>query len=273
MVTLGSVFLRVKSRDLNYLLLKSAVPFMPDEKIKIGSVSYLNAKPLLYSFENGGMNDQLEWELDHPAEIAGNLIRKEITIGLVPVAIIPQLQESYILGNFCIGAVQEVASVCLFSEVPMKDITAILLDYQSRTSVALLKILLKNYWKINPSLLPSSPGYEAKIGGTTAGLVIGDRAFEQRLKQTYCYDLAAAWIDHTGLPFVFAAWISNKKMPEDFIAAFDFHNSKGLLAIPELAKRYSLPSYDINRYFTQNISYLLDKPKREGLQLFLSLLS
>jgi chorismate dehydratase len=122
-------------------------------------------------------------------------------------------------------------------------------------------------------LLPSSAGYESKIGGTIAGLVIGDRAFEQRLKQTYCYDLAAAWIDLTGLPFVFAAWISNKKMPEDFITSFDFHNSKGLLAIPELAKRYSLPSYDINQYFTQNISYSLDGAKREGLQLFLSLLS
>jgi chorismate dehydratase len=169
--------------------------------------------------------------------------------------------------------VQEVASVCLFSEVPIQEVTSILLDYQSRTSVELLKILLKDHWKINPVLLPSSAGYESKIGGTIAGLVIGDRAFEQRLKQTYCYDLAAAWIDLTGLPFVFAAWISNKKMPEDFITSFDFHNSKGLLAIPELAKRYSLPSYDINQYFTQNISYSLDGAKREGLQLFLSLLS
>jgi chorismate dehydratase len=273
MVTLGSVFLRVKSRDLNYLLLKSAVSFMPDEKIKIGSVSYLNAKPLLYSFEKGGMQDKLEWELDHPAAIAGKLIRKEITIGLVPVAIIPQLPESYILGNYCIGAVQEVASVCLFSEVPLQEVTSILLDYQSRTSVELLKILLKDHWKINPVLLPSSPGYEAKIGGTIAGLVIGDRAFVQRQKQQYCYDLASAWIDLTGLPFVFAAWISNKKMPEDFVSEFDFHNSKGLLAIPELAKNYAIPEYDINQYFTQNISYSLDVAKREGLQLFLRLLS
>ena len=78
------------------------------------------------------------------------MLEDEIDVGLVPVAIIPEMKEHYIISDYCIGCDGEVASVCFFSDVPLDKIENILLDYQSRTSVALLKVLLNNIWKINP---------------------------------------------------------------------------------------------------------------------------
>ena len=122
------------------------------------------------------MKDEIDLIFDHPANIAAGLLNKQIDIGLVPVAVIPLLAESFILSDYCIGCMGEVYSVCLFSDVPLHEITTVLLDYQSETSVALLKILLTAHWKISPPLINAPEGYEKKIKGTIAGLIIGDRA-------------------------------------------------------------------------------------------------
>jgi chorismate dehydratase len=139
--------------------------------------------------------------------------------------------------------------------------------------VALLKILLKQYWKISPQLINAAAGYEEKIKGTVAGLVIGDRAFVQRKKSEYIYDLAAAWKEMTGLPFLFAAWVSNKELPADFTNAFNKATSKGLSHIDEIVSGINYKDYDLHKYYTENINYQLDSKKREALGLFLKLLS
>ncbi|HNK30623.1 MAG TPA: hypothetical protein PKG65_16940, partial [Ferruginibacter sp.] len=107
------------------------------QKIKVGAVSYLNTKPLIYGFEQGLMKDEVELLIDYPSKIASLLQTNQVDIGLVPVAIIPTLEEHHIISDYCIGCDGEVASVCLFSEVPLAEVSTILLDYQSRTSVAL----------------------------------------------------------------------------------------------------------------------------------------
>ena len=171
----------------------------------MGAVSYLNTKPLIYGFEKGLMNESVELVIDYPSKIAGQLINNEIDIGLIPVAVIPELQASNIISDYCISCDGAVASVCLFSDVPLNKIETILLDYQSRTSVALLKILLKNHWRITPRLVQSVEGYEKDISGTTAGLGIGDRARVKRLHSKFIYDLGLAWKEMTGIPYVFAS--------------------------------------------------------------------
>ncbi len=113
-----------------------------DSKIRVGAVSYLNTKPLVYGFDNGLMKDDIELSFEYPSLLAEQLKNDEIDIGLIPVAAIPSLPESHIITNVCIGASGSVASVCLFSDVPIEEIKFIYLDYQSRTSVALLKVLL-----------------------------------------------------------------------------------------------------------------------------------
>ena len=233
-------------------------------------MSYLNTKPLVYGFEKGMMKEELELVMDYPANIASMLIKDEIDIGLVPVAILPTLKEYHIISNYCIACDGEVASVCLFSEVPVKEIQTILLDYQSKTSVALLKILLREHWNINPKLVNSEQGYELSISGTTAGLVIGDRAFEQLNKSKYSYDLGQAWKELTGLPFVFAVWVSNKPMDKQFIEKFNISNALGITHIEEVIKQSNFLTFDLKLYYTRYIKYIIDNKKQNGLNEFLS---
>ncbi len=240
-----------------------------DRKIRVGAVSYLNTKPLIYGFEKGMMKSDIDLIFDYPANIAQQLVDNEIDIGLVPVAIIPNLKNYNIIGDYCISCKGEVASVCLFSEVPLNEIKSILLDYQSLTSAALLKVLLKEYWKINPVLKEGTANYENLIIGTTAGLVIGDRAFHQRLKSTYIYDLGEAWRQLTGLPFVFAAWISNKQLPADFITDFNAANKVGCDDIETIVRLYPFKEYDLQKYYTENIIFKPKYDKLDVITLFL----
>jgi chorismate dehydratase len=217
--------------------------------------------------------DRIELIEDYPSKIAGMLLNDEIDVGLVPVAILPQMKESYIITDYCIGAEQEVASVALFSEVPMDQIETVLLDYQSRTSVNLAKILFKEYWKKEVVLHDAKEDFRSDIKGNVAGIVIGDRALEQRKISPYMFDLAANWIAFTGLPFIFAAWIANKPLGEDFEDAFNRANAYGIKHIDEVVAEQHYTSYDLKKYYTENISYHLTDNKKKGLTLFLEKLS
>lgn len=246
---------------------------MTSKKIKVGSVSYLNAKPLIYGFENGMMNNEVELITDYPSAIAKQLIEDTIDIGLVPVAVIPLLKEHYIISDYCIGCDGEVASVCLFSDVPVNEIKTVLLDYQSKTSVALLKILLKEHWKVNPDLIDTSAGYENNIKGTTAGLVIGDRALEQRHRSAFKYDLGLGWKELTGLPFVFAAWVSNKKMPEVFCTGFNEATKLGLNQLKQVVAENPYELFNLGDYYTHFIKFRIDLNMHEAIALFLNKLN
>ena len=241
-------------------------------KVRVGAVSYLNTKPLIYGIEKGMIKEEAELLIDYPSKIASMLLEDEIDVGLVPVAIIPEMKEHHIISDYCIGSVGKVASVCLFSEVPLDKIKTVLLDYQSRTSVALLKVLIKNFWKIGVEFEETTGNYQSKISGTTAGLVIGDRALQQRKISSFIYDLGEEWEKFTGLPFVFAAWISNKKLDEDFIKRFNEANAFGLNKIDEIVKENPYEIFDLHHYYTDCISFNLDEKKRKGLEFFLETL-
>ena len=201
------------------------------------------------------------------------LLDDDIDMGLVPVAVMPQMDEAYINGEYCIGSNGNVASVCLFSETPIEKIDRVVMDYQSRTSVQLARILLKEYWRLSPDIVDGGKDFREHIKGTTAGVVIGDRAFEQRKISPYVYDLAEAWRAFTGLPFVFAAWISNKRLDPEFIKAFDEANRQGVLHIPDVVAENPYPLFDLNAYFTKHLDYRLDVFKRKGLEKFLHYLT
>jgi len=217
--------------------------------------------------------DRITLVEDYPAKIAEMLLNDEIDIGLIPVAMIPQLKEFHIVTDYCIGAEGEVASVALFSEVPIENVEKVLLDYQSRTSVNLAQILLKNYWKVAPDFEAAELHFRDQIKGTTAAVVIGDRALEQINISKYVYDLGAAWKSYTNLPFVFAAWVANKKLDEAFIDAFNRANAYGIHHMDEVLETVSYNVYDLKKYYTKNLSYTLNDDKRQGLQLFLEKLT
>jgi len=243
------------------------------KKIKVGIVNYLNTKPLLYGIQHHAVMNQVELVQDYPSNIAQLLLDGSIDVGLVPVAIIPLMNEANIITDYCIGCDGPVASVCLFSELPVEKIEEVLLDYQSTTSVALAKILLRDSWKIQPRFTNTQSDFRPLIKGTTAGVVIGDRALEQRKVSPYIYDLGEAWKRHTGLPFVFAAWVSNKKLPGDFVDAFNEANGIGVDNIDKVVTENPNAVFDLKKYYTQYINYKLDINKKHGLNKFLSLVA
>jgi chorismate dehydratase len=238
----------------------------------VAAVNYLNTKPLLYGIKRSIVFNDIELIEDYPARVAQMVLDGSADVGLIPVAIIPQLKESHIITDYCIGCDGAVASVCIFSEVPIEKVENIYLDYQSRTSVLLAKILLKEYWKSDAAFIDAKgEEYRNEIKGSTAGLVIGDRALEQRLQSKCIYDLGEAWKAHTGLPFVFAAWVSNKKLPQDFIEKFNDANKFGLQHLKEVISENTSASalFDLNQYYNEKVSYVIDDLKRKALQVFL----
>jgi chorismate dehydratase len=243
------------------------------EKIKVGIVNYLNTRPLVYGIEHSPVMKDIVFTGNYPSNLASQLINGEIDLGLVPVAVIPSLKEYYINTDFCIGTEGEVASVCIFSDVPLEEAGTLLMDYQSRTSVALAKILLQEYWKLNPVIVDTTNDYRSQIKGNVAGLVIGDRALEQRKHSKYIYDLGTAWKLHTGLPFVFAAWVSTKKLDPAFVAAFNEANRYGTTLIPHVVDTMTYEHFDLDAYYNRHISYQLTAQKLEGLHLFIEKLT
>ena len=243
-----------------------------DKRWRIGAVSYLNTRPLLLGIEQESFLKSIDLVKSYPANIAQDLLSGKIDIGLVPVAILPQLSDPHIISNYVIGANGAVASVALFSEVPIDEIKSIYLDYQSRTSVQLLKILLSQFWKKEVEFISATEGYIAQISGTTAGVIIGDRALENLSKYPYVYDLSLAWKQHTGVPFVFAAWVANQPIPAAFMAAFDTANGYGLAHLDEVIALIPAQEqvYDLHKYYTENISYVYDEEMKQGLAAFLN---
>lgn len=212
--------------------------------------------------------------LDIPSKIVAKLSYNLVDIGLIPVAGLADLEKYEIISDYCIGAVGKVKTVVLVSEVPLNEIETVLMDYQSRTSVLLAKVLAKFYWKTEFEWENTCNNFQNKsINGKTAGVLIGDRVFEVEGKFKYSYDLSEEWQKFTGLPFVFAVWAANKEIPEFFEAEFNMAMKLGLEKIDEVVKQEQndYPGVDIKSYFSDNISFELDDAKRKGMQKFLQL--
>lgn len=243
---------------------------------RISVVSYLNSKPFIYGLRNASFENEVEIYEDIPSVCADKLIRGEADLGLVPVAALPFLKNYHIISDYCIGADGPVSSVLLLSEVPLEKIKTILLDYQSRTSVMLTKVLAEKLWKIKPQWKQTSPNFENTIGDETSGVVIGDRALQIKNKFKYCYDLSAEWKKLTGLPFVFACWVSTGLTDKRFVLEFNNALKSGISRIDEIARKESnefISENEIRKYLTECIDFNLDEKKKEAMTLFLDLIS
>lgn len=242
-------------------------------KIKVGAVSYLNTKPLLYGLERSAIKEQIEIVLAYPAQLAQQLRDGLIDMALLPVAALSEIEGAQVVSDYGIAADGNVVSVALFSQLPLEEIDTVILDYQSRTSVRLTQLLFREYWKKEVEFLPAGADFIAEIKGKTAAVIIGDRALAQLPNFKYNYDLSAAWKQHTGLPFVFAAWVSSKKLPPDFLQDFNRANAMGLEHLDEIALENEVPYYPLKTYYNDNICYHLDAGKKKGLALFLDKIS
>lgn len=244
-------------------------------KYRATAVSYLNTKPFLYGIFNTQLEKEVEIQLEIPSVCAEKLKNGSVDFGLVPVAIIPELETPHIISDFCIGTEGAVKTVAIVSDVELSQITDLYLDFHSRTSVQLAQILLREFWQHQPRIHQAKEGFINQISGTQAAVVIGDRCIGLEQKHAFYYDLGEAWLAFTGLPFVFACWVSNKPLPIDFIDRFNLAMQTGLDHIPQLIQLLPTPStdFDLSMYFNQHISYPFDRPKKKALARFLKYLN
>jgi len=235
-------------------------------KINISIVSYSNTIPFVYGIKKSQYLDKDSFVLykDNPAQCFERIKNNQADIGIIPVATIPLLKDVEIFSDYCIGSENKVKSVILASNVPLKDIKKVYLDYQSRTSNTLVQVLSKNHWKVDFDFIQSDSGYENKIENNTAGVIIGNRALELQNKYKYVYDLSEEWFNFTGLPFVFACWVKNKEIPESFIENFNKALKSGINNIDRITKNDA----ELNFYLKENINFILDERKREAMKLF-----
>lgn len=239
-------------------------------KLKISAVSYTNTRPFLYGIEHTDVRNQIDLSLDIPADCAQKLIDGKVDIGLIPVAAALNLDYWEIVSDYCIGANGPVNSVFIFSNCPIEEVKQIQLDPESRSSNNLAKVLMKNYWKVNPEQITGAIDYAKSDDKHTAFVQIGDRTFGKTNSYNYVYDLAGEWKNFTGLPFVFAAWIANKPVSKEFQIEFNKALQLGLDSRGALLRELPIhDDFDVEDYLMHKLDFKLDADKRKALYLFL----
>ncbi len=237
---------------------------------RIGSVPYLNARPLIY-----GIEDKVT--LCTPARLADLMFREQFDAGLVPVAEVLLHDQYDIVDGIAIAARGPVASVFLAHREPIEQLTRIAVDPASRTSAWLLRVLLKVGYHIEPEFYPRPSG--AKLSDHEAMMLIGDEAiwYATRNGAQPVWDLGEAWMELTGLPFVFAAWAvqhgtksvepvaTGRSLPQLLRKA----KAEGLAHIEEIVENATeaTPEF-LRRYYTQNVCYELGAAEKQGLARF-----
>ncbi|MEI6682026.1 MAG: menaquinone biosynthesis protein [Bacteroidota bacterium] len=245
------------------------------ELLRISAVSYLNTFPFVYGLKESGILTNFTLSLQVPSLCAEQLKNGNADLALVPVAALPEIGQYHFVSDYCIGAVGEVKTVLLLSKVPINQITRVFLDFDSRTSVELVKLLARRFWHIEPAWEKLKSGEAESQHDIEALVAIGDKTFRIREDFPYVYDLASEWIRFTGLPFVFAAWVSRKKLGEEAVDLFTRAIAHGVNNKPACIEyfRDKLPAYEnCLAYLEDNISFEFDKRKKEGLALFLNYL-
>jgi chorismate dehydratase len=233
-------------------------------KIRVSAVSYTNTYPFLNGIRKSKVMEQIDLSVDYPSACAQKVIDDQADIGIIPTAALLSLPEYYIHTDFCIGTEGAVDSVFIFANKPIEEVKTLRLDKQSRTSNGLARVLIKNYWKKDVELV-TDESIEPD-----AYILIGDRTFGKKNAVPYVYDLGEEWFNFTGLPFAFALWVSNKKLPDSFVEQFNEALAYGVEhATDVIAGLPEFEGFDYTKYLTQHLNFHLTDKKREAVQLYL----
>lgn len=242
-------------------------------KLRVGIVNYLNSKPLAWGFLKGHHADLFAPSFHPPALVARLLGQGNLDVGLVPSIEVQRIPGLRVLPDLCVAATQEVRSVLLVSRVPVNRIRRVALDQNSRTSVALLRILFAERFRLTPEYLPQRPEVPRMLADAEAALVIGDPALQVDREKYLVLDLAAEWRALTGLPFVFAVWAARPEVDLPDLA-FYFKSSLryGISSmdtlVRESAAELGLDTADVRSYLTENLSFFLRQEEVAGLEEF-----
>ncbi|MEL6109950.1 MAG: menaquinone biosynthesis protein [Planctomycetota bacterium] len=241
---------------------------------RIGAVSYLNTKPLIDGLrESIGHDDSLTLNL--PSRLAQQLQAGELDIALIPSVEYFRGADYQIVSNAAIACRGPVWSVRLVSRVPVPQIRRLALDEGSRTSAAMVRVLLWQMYGIRPDTTMLSMEQSPESVDADAILIIGDRAMHpERGVYNEIWDLGDRWCRHTETPFVFAMWVARAGVEVDHWAPIlESCRDQGCLKLEEIARQHAaahgLTNEDLHRYFAENLHFRLGPKERAGLQLFL----
>ena len=257
-----------RCRDLSRSLPKMA--FVPNPPLRVGAVNYLNSKPLI----EGLAGDDVELLLDYPSRLADGLAAGRYDVALVPSIECLRNAEYEVISDACVAARGPVVSVKLYSRVPPPEIRSVALDEGSRTSAALVRILLAERYGIHPEPEPLPLGDSVSSTEADAVLLIGDRAFgsmDEPFDTTW--DLGEEWLNWTGLPFVFACWAARTDTELAGAATIlSEARDRGTSRLEEIARREAsrlgISEPTAIRYLTENLHFQMGPAERRGLKLF-----
>ncbi|MEQ8786331.1 MAG: menaquinone biosynthesis protein [Pirellulaceae bacterium] len=239
--------------------------------LRIGAVSYLNTKPLVYGLAESAAGAEIVFDL--PSRLADQLAEGSLDVALIPSVEFFQNPTYRIVSDACIGCRGAVLSVNLYSRVPMAQIRTLALDEGSRTSVALVRILLRERFGIEPHLEPFPIGSDVDQSTADAVLLIGDRAISPQHDFVEHWDLGDQWCRFAEAPFVFAMWVARQGVDlgalEDQLGAA---RDLGVAHLPEIARREAgalgLDAAQCLSYLRDNLYFYLGPRERQGLALF-----
>jgi chorismate dehydratase len=238
----------------------------------VGAVRYLNTKPLVYGLEESV--PQAEVLFDAPSRLAEQLAERRLDVALIPSIEFFRDPSYTIVSNACIACRGPVLSVKLLSRRPIESITTLALDEGSRTSVALVRILLAERYAVRPRLEPLPLGASCADSEADAVLMIGDRAMHSPGGPfEFVWDLGDEWCQWTGLPFVFATWVAHAGTPIDGLdTALAEARDAGVAHLEEIAAREAAP-LGLTRpqclsYLRDNLYFYLGPREQRGLELF-----
>ena len=243
--------------------------------LRLSVVQYLNTVPLIWGMLHGEQRGKFELELTVPSGCADAVAGHQADVGIVPSIEYQRLGGIRILSGMSIASKREVRSVVLLSKMPLAKVRTIALDESSRTSAALVRVLMQKFYARGVSFSPAAPEPGEMLRRADAALLIGDPALVYA-GPAQVYDLAGEWRKFTGLPFVFALWMGHVGLDlgcqqAAFAASLEF----GLAHIDDIAAEYApklgITPAAVKIYLTRNIDYSLDEENCQGLRLFYKL--
>lgn len=238
--------------------------------LRIATVKYLNALPFLHALKELKQQRNIEL-IEAIPSVCSNLLQEDkVDIALIPVGAISDFEKLFLISDYCISCDGYVRTVKLFSEYAMDQLQQIILDPSSRSSNLLVQILCKNHWNKPEIIFAESESYNPNL--KTGFVKIGDEVFELENRFPFEFDLGNEWKIMTGLPFVFAIWVSKKMIGQDKIEMINERFQKSLLRISDIiAADPALDKIILNGYFEKNIYYEFDERRRTALIKFLEL--
>lgn len=245
---------------------------MTSRKLRVGAVSYLNSKPLLYGLDEQAST--VELALDVPSRLADRLAEGELDVALIP-SIETFRDPSYtVVSDACIACRGPVLSVKLFFRRPPQSVRRLALDEGSRTSVALARTLLAQRFNLHPQLEPLPLGASIDETDADAVLLIGDRAIHSPVGRfAAVWDLGDEWYRSTGLPFIFAMWTARPSAQLGTLeAVLAEARDRGLANLEQIATAEA-PALGLTQpqclsYLRDNLHFRLGPQEEAGLQRF-----